>query len=649
MKKRLLQISLVAASFCWAAHFCGLNSPALADLPPSIPEAPGKSSAKPDLRQSPSDAIPVPFSAQILVLPFLVAGHRCTLTITDGAGKPLANAGLYLNQELYLSDSVGTVSFVVPDAENFELYLLGDGKKKVDKRKFHRVADRVAAEQDNLAEAAAALINSDNTTSSGASINYAPSVVCPGEAFVLVGKHFSDKPSNNYVDIDGLNAPVLSSSSDGILALAPARLRMGPLRELTVSVDNLASNTVEVDVATPFFNHVKTESDDVSPERGKLGMNGTNLACLIHVQNQDSDAVSLWSPKQEPLGKNNIVLSPGGEQNYLDIDMRLVSRKATEPRIDIALEQFFANGRQPDPLPPQLVMAAARAEIIRLERRKIAAESRLESLRQQADSATKSTDSDKREFESKALSIRLMRLKKMLASRKCIFESFGNTDAQYRQVLDDAAGGATLSLDQSTKPIVIISDGGVGFSGSASISSISQPAPVKKRRISHRMLEPVIRLLPPMTDEQLAASNALSKSSATITPSDSSNGSQSSDQPTLRQNFSEPEPGFSAAARGTANHDSSATPQNSVDENKVQKKSTGEKGSTPSGSGPKDLAAKGSGSKGSGSKGSGTKGSANKGSAAKGKTQAVKPSRNIRRKPAAEPQPVTHKRRRRRH
>lgn len=625
-KKRLFKIGFVGASYCLNLLF--LTGSVLAELPPSIGDPPKSEAGK----KSSGDVIPVPVSAQILVLPFLVAGHKCTLTVTDGSGKPLSNAGVYLNEELFVSDSMGTVSFLVPDAENFEFSLLGDGRKKIAKRKFRRVADKVAAEQDRLAEAAAALLNSDRTAGSAPVISYSPSVICPGDGFVLVGEHFSEKLASNYVDIDGLNAPVLSASPDGILALAPSRLRLGPLRELSVSVDNNASNTCELDIAQPFFNHVKTADDDVSPEKGKLGMNGTNVPCLIRVQNPNSENVSLWSPKQEPLGKNNVLLSPGGEQNFLDIDMRFVKRDKTEPSIDITLEQAFTSGRAAAALPPQLLMAACRAEIIRLERRKIGAESRLAALRQQAASgaiASGKTEGDKQDAEAKMLSLRLQRLRKMLVSRKCIYESLGNTDAQYRQVLDDAAGGATISLDQSVKPITIMSDGGVGYSGRS--EQVAAVVPALKKGRSHRMMEPVIRLLPPMSDAQASTFKSQSNEPAPAPGNNAANAS--SDQPELRQNFIEPEPGFSASSRGSLKQNQSSTTQVPAAAKKPEEKPA-----------PKPTAKN--------SATAGTKKATGKDIKAKGKgakTEPVKSSRSLKKRAASQAVVQPTRKRRRRH
>lgn len=503
--------------------------------------------------------VPVSVSAQILILPVLYMGRQCTFSVVDGNGRPLADAGVNLGEQLFVSDSMGTVTFNVPDQDSFELTLQGEGRKKIGKRKFKRVTEKVFAESDSVAEVSSGILNLEGTTDGAPLVLYAPSVISPGEVFVLLGKNFSEKLSDNVIDIDGLNATVLSCSRDALLALAPVRLRIGPQREIFVSVNNQVSNTSELDVATPFFSHSKTDDNDVSPEHGKLGMNGTNVPCLVRIVNEDPESVTLWSPKQEPLGKNNLLLTPGGDQNFLDIDMRVLARSKKENPVSLRLEQAMGS-LSGSGVPPQLLTAVFKAETIRLERRKIATEYRLDALRKLSapDLANKTIDADKIETESKALSLRLQRLRKSLSARQAILESLGYTDAQYRQVLDDATGGAQLTLDQSVKPIMIVSDGGVGY---ATGEREGKPASkVKKKSISQSMMEPVIRLLPPMTKEEEAIFDAMQNNPAkamsvpavqqTNSSADAENVVTNSDGVQLRgQNFVEPEPGFSQESR----------------------------------------------------------------------------------------------------
>lgn len=505
-----------------------------------------------------ASTVPVSQSSQIVILPMLIVGRQCTFSVVDGNGRPLSNAGVNLGEQLFVTDSMGTVTFNVPDQDAFELTLQGDGRKKIGKRKFKRVTDKVLAESDSLAEAASSILNLDSTTSGAPAVLYSPSVISPGEVFVVLGKNFSEKISDNVIDIDGLNATVLSASKDGLLALAPVRLRMGPQKEIFVTVNNQASNICELDVATPFFNHSKTDDNDASPEHGKLGMNGTNVPCLLRVVNEDTDAVTLWSPKQEPMGKTNILLTPGGDQNFLDIDMRVLARSKKENPVSLSLEQAMGSLNGSGTIPPQLLSAICKAEIIRLERRKVATEYRLDALRKMSgpELSGQTIDADKMETESKALSLRLQRIRKSLSARQAIFESLGYTDAQYRQVLDDATGGALLTLDQSVKPIVIVSDGGVAY---ASSDSDNKPAPkTKKKAISQRMMEPVIRLLPPMTKEEQAIFDAMQSKTPTGNLGDSTTSGRSGGDNVVTnaegvqlrgQNFVEPEPGFSEESR----------------------------------------------------------------------------------------------------
>ena len=538
-------------------------------------------------------------STQLVVTPFMVLGHRCTAIVIDAIGRPVENAGVYVDNELLCSNSKGLVTFTVPDTETFELSLLGDEHRKIAKRKFLRSPDKIFAENDKLAEMAVGIERIEDSGTSDPIIVYAPAVLSPKEIFVIAGHNFSEKISDNLLDIDGINARIIAASPEVIVAQAPSKLSLGQSRELILTANGQASNAAEVDIATPFFTHTKIESDDVSPEKGRMGMNGTNVPCLIKVKNLDTDNVSLWSPEQEPLGKSNMMLSPGGEQNYLNVDVRLLND--ADPKVDLSLQQEIAATGDITQVPAQLLSALCRAEIMRIERRRISANYRLDELKRQevkaqsdekassADSGAgetssantdkhstdgsiknsdesqkgskklaregegKSVDSDKQSkqlnenerntAERKSLSNRLRRVSIMLAARKAIFESLGNTDAQFRQVLDDAAGGALFTLDQSVKPIQILSAGGVG-----GLANLPNRAPNSKHGRPLRMLEPPIHLLLPMTSSERAIMQSRDAGSNSDTGA-SVPAPNTSDEPSLRPSMPEPEPEVSETSR----------------------------------------------------------------------------------------------------
>ncbi len=491
-----------------------------------------------------------PAESKIEIVPFFTSGQPITVLLTDASGNALPNTGLYLNDELLVSDAKGTVSFRIPEVESIELALIGEGRRKIAKRKFNAGEKGIFSENQLLHELAASIIRIDTAKGKAPVLSYVPSTCSPGEVFAVTGHNFSAIPEDNYLEIDGFNAPVLSASPDALLAVAPLRLQIGPLRELSLTVKGQAANTMDIDVATPYFSHLKTDDDDVSPERGKLGMNGTNIACLIRLVNNDTEHSSLWSPKQEPLGKVNIVLSPGGSNNFLDIDLRLLSPEI-KAKVELSLAQDYFTNYLAQKIPPQLLKEACRAEIIRIERRKIAAEYRLQAIRQsESDELLQAkasrSDNERLETESKALSLRLLRLRKMLVARRLIFEALGNTDGQFRQVLDDASSGALLTLDRSVKPIQIISDGAVGYAASE-----TAPAPGKKKGRPLRMLEPVIRLLPPMNEHELSQLKARSGPGSGNSMPGSQTVSVESHSPQLRPSLPEPEPEVKGKDRGS--------------------------------------------------------------------------------------------------
>ena len=442
--------------------------------------------------QNSQAALSVP--AKIMVVPFFSAGQSVTLTVIDLAGNPSSGAAVFVNDDLRTTDANGAVTFTAPDSDNLELSLQSEDHLRVDRRKFRRMAEGIFAESEIVAEEAAALLKISNNKVKYPTLTFAPAVVAPGDNFVVVGSNFSTNPAEDKVEIDNADAPVVSASPDALLVLAPNKLKIGPVREIVVSVDGQISNICETDVARTFFNHVKTEEDDVSPEKGKIGMNGTNVPCLISVRNPDLEAASLWSP--EPLGKYNVLLTPGGDQNYLSLDVKLV-RPDLEPQLQINLRSELDYSADAEKIPPQLKVAACRAQIVRLERRRIAAEYRIQELRKKL--SEDSPEQERLMNETHALSLRMQRLSTMLLARRAFYESLGGTDAQYRQALDDAAGGAGVSLDLAVKQVQIIP----GPDERTVVNLIGK----KGRKLSS--LEPRIKLLPPMTEAELKFAAAM--------------------------------------------------------------------------------------------------------------------------------------------
>lgn len=469
--------------------------------------------------------------AKLQIVPFFEPGQSVSLSVTDLAGNLMPGAEVMVNEDLITTNAAGMLTFTAADTEHIELSLLSSDKRKIDKRKYRKRADGFFSESEVIAEEGSALLKVSEAQTRFPAVTFAPAVVSPGDHFVIVGSNFAVKASDDRVEIDGVEAPVLSATPRSLLVVAPSKLKLGPLRELTVTVSGQTSNVCETDVARTFFSHVKTEDDDVSPEKGKIGMNGTNVPCLISVRNPDLEAASLWSP--EPLGTENVVLTPGGDQNYVALDVKL-ARPDLEPQIHLSLRSEFDAAQDAEKIPPQLRVAAERAQIMRLERRRIAAEFRLQEIRKRI--AEEPADQDRLMTESHALSLRMQHLSRMLLARRALFEALGGTDGQYRQAVDDAAGGAMVTLDLSVKPVQVIS--GVETRTVAS---------TERRGRSHRLLEPPIRLLPPMTAEEEKI--ALERRTSTTSQDESSDGDA---QDGLRPSLPEEGPHSSQEARNSS-------------------------------------------------------------------------------------------------
>lgn len=507
----------------------------------------------------PNNAQSIVSQARLHVVPFFEPGQSVSLSVTDLAGNPLPGAEVNVNEDLITTNSAGMLTFSAADTEHIELTLLSSDKRKIDKRKFRKRADGFFSESEVIAEEGSALQKVSEAQTRFPSVTFAPAVVSPGDQFVIVGSNFSVKTSDDRVEIDGVEAPVLSATTRTMLVVAPSKLKLGPLRELTVTVAGQSSNVCETDVARTFFSHVKTEDDDVSPEKGKIGMNGTNVPCVISVRNPDLEAASLWSP--EPLGTENVVLTPGGDQNYVALDVKL-ARPDLEPQIHLSLRSEFDAAQDAEKIPPQLRVAAERAQIMRLERRRIAAEFRLQEIRKRI--AEEPADQDRLMTESHALSLRMQHLSRMLLARRALFESLGGTDGQYRQAVDDAAGGAMVTLDLSVKPVQVIS--GVETRTVVSTGRLGR---------SHRLLEPPIRLLPPMTadEEKIALERRTSGSTNT-----ESNNEDAPDG--LRPSMPEEGPHSSQEARSSSTGSVPAAPAQKKSLKPVKKEQAKESSST---------------------------------------------------------------------
>jgi hypothetical protein len=238
-------------------------------------------------------------------------------------------------------------------------------------------------------------------------------------------------------------------------------------------------------------------------------------------------------------------------------------QSSSEPKVELSLENTISSeGKLLQALPLQ--SAVSRAEILLLARKKNAAESKLDELRKSApaqspvnppteiannmssaiasDRTVGSVDpriiNNRNEEECRVLSNKLLRISRMLASRKAVFEALGNSEEEYRKALDDAAGGALSLLDQAGR-IQVLSE-------AASSSSADSAGQKLKKGRPLRMLEPTIRLLPPMSAAELASINM---NPSNVDAPVGNARSASSDEPQLRPSLPEPEPEVSASSR----------------------------------------------------------------------------------------------------
>lgn len=471
---------------------------------------------------------------QVFSAPILGCGTQADVLVTDGSGEPLEGINVKINDEVVKTDSSGHASFSVPEAENLAIVVeRGNGLKE----KYVRTGDLLVTQvlPANIAEALCADYTAKNVKLPR--LLFAPGTIQPGKDFIVTGVRFPGSSADSRIYVDGREAEVLAASTVSIMARAPEKLHTGAIREIYVSCNGLNTNTAETDICKVDFSWPESPDPDGAPQDVRLAALGTYMPIVVEVLNR-SDDVSLWLPDQKPMGKRGVFLTPGGERNALSLQIRRTT--AATPKIETNLVPEIPTGvvgERSGIISMVTRHDLCKAQIIRLQRRLISVQARIEETRKNIEADDKQSDTSLAEMRE--LSLRQNRIQNMLESRRALLMALGGSEAEYRQVIDDASGKTIANLELKIQMPKF-----TGESTGSTFSPTSEPpqTAAKRRGRLHRFVEPVIRLLPPMPEDEQSKSQA----SAPV-PSSASTGSNT----TAELKPAIPEPPTDAAIKRT--------------------------------------------------------------------------------------------------
>lgn len=445
---------------------------------------------------------------QLYCAPVLQTGAQTELTALTLSGRPLSGITIKVNDASVQTDQDGHARFIVPESNELTIGLQkqsGPGTSYTYSREGNMQVQKTMAGQ-----LIASLHQNLPQKAKTPTILFAPATLQQGEEFVLGGVKLGSNSTDFKVIVDGSESTTLACSPLSIIARAPMKLSAAPLQDLFVSCGPSNSNAVETDICNLTIQFPEKPEKDRSPQQAKLIGSGTNMPCLVRVTNASQDAVSVWLPDQKPMGKQGLFLTPGGADNSIAFQIRRTA-ETTPVLIANLVGEVPPTLSQSGLVSIQTRRDLCLAQIVRLRRRYIAVEAKLEETRKQIEKSDTSSDSISSQLQF--LSLRQTRLQRMIEARRAMLPVLGGTEESYRTALGKAVGTATLPLELSLQ-----------VSGSADVTSAALAIPTgtssaneqfarKPKPRLHRNIEPSIKLLPPM-DENDPGANASSAASA---------------------------------------------------------------------------------------------------------------------------------------
>ncbi len=395
-----------------------------------------------------------PASARLLAVPVLEPGKPAWVSVWDQCGKPLSGVSVLVNGLASQTDDFGQANFQTPQADAVKLCLLSADGKEIAQSNYVVTPGGLLVSQRQAAKFFDGLSLLISRRQQAPAISYAPALLEARQPFVIVGKNFGGKSDADRLVLDDFDCDIFSGSTVAILATAPKRLPLGPLRELYIVSGAESSNAVEVDIC-----RVEAElrsTDDPLQKKGsaRVRVVGTNFPALVEVENLTPGFANLLF-SERVLGESATFIAPGGEQNVVPLDFERRTKG------DVTLEAHLVadapccpedHSALENPELRKLLSGLNLGQIIRLKRRLLALASRVSDQQEKRRLLGESPLPSSSELEScncalKSLCLRQGRLTSMLNARRVLLESLEGSDEDFRQALDAAAGSVELSLE----------------------------------------------------------------------------------------------------------------------------------------------------------------------------------------------------------
>jgi hypothetical protein len=403
---------------------------------------------------------PVSKGSNLVAVPVLLPGRNAWVSVLSSSGHPVANVSVLVEGVPFTTDASGIAALQIPKVQSLTLAIVDAAKKAVDQRKYGITSSGMLVCEPCSVDIYGRLLELAPQRAKGPVIAYAPLAVQAREPILVVGRNFAASPSDDEMIVDGLDAPILSGSPVALLATGPARVSVGPVRELFVRAGEESSPVREVDVCRVEFGCRERNLQPGQRYRAKVQVIGSNLPCIVDLYNRTANSVHLFDAESKLLPAKVRIVTPGGENNLVRYSLSVDNTE------ELAIETHL----QPDVVPGapgaeelmsdddfrMSVLEATSGDITRLQRRLISAENRLLLVKQSRDAhgqeASLAADElDRANAEIKLLTNRQSRLVSMISSRRVILESLGGTEEAYRKAVELASTSSSAVVVPQNK------------------------------------------------------------------------------------------------------------------------------------------------------------------------------------------------------
>lgn len=404
----------------------------------------------PCLAESPEVSLPAPDN-RIYAAPVIEKGNPAWVTIYGKQGKPAANVSVSINGNIETADPQGICAFTVPDADHVRLCVVDQEGHELSQPVEFKNIGRFLVLDEAVAGAFTRLIELAGTDL-GPRLIYTPPVVDKLSSFLVVGRNFTGTFNQDRISLDGRDADVFAGSSVCLLARAPEKTSLGPLKEIFVMSSGEASNSREIDVCR--LDSVRRDSDDGAKSQIRVIVSGTNMPCIFEVTTSEPAKLRL---RGKGAGSIATVVSPGGDRNHVVFDIDGTNNPSASAVLlaDPLLEPALTSNAQGNLKP--LSLELDKAQTTRLRRRYIALDLRLQEAQLRRKNAVEAAGTDDGEQadsaqnEVRAVSLRKDRISRMLATQRALIEGVGGTTEDFNSAISIADAGTVLDMEAALK------------------------------------------------------------------------------------------------------------------------------------------------------------------------------------------------------